>query len=302
MTRVVLVIGASSGVGRAAAHLLAEAGDHLVLVARSEQALQDTAAECTRRGASSAEVLPVDVRDREGVEALVASVVREHGRIDAALHVAGVVAFGRFEDIPAEVFDGVIETNLLGPANIARAVLPVLREQQQGHLVLVGSLLGEVAAPGMTPYVVSKWGVRSLGRQLAIENRDVAGVHVSVVSPGPVDTPIYRKGAHFQDHPGRAPAPVEGSQRVAQAVVDVLDSPRDRVSVGLLNPLVRWAFQLVPGVFDAVVGPVLDLLATRPGPQPDTSGNVLEPLDGADEVDGDEGQALADAAARAGGR
>ena len=107
--------------------------------------------------------------------------------------------------MPVDVFDGVLRTNLLGAANLARHVLPVLRAQGRGHLVLVGSVLGHIAAPGMTAYIVSKWGVRALARQLVLENRDLAHVHVSCVSPGGVDTPIYEHGRQLPG-PARPPA------------------------------------------------------------------------------------------------
>ena len=86
----------------------------------------------------------------------------------------------------------MLRTNLLGSANLARHVVPVLRRQQRGHLVLIGSVIGDIATPYMAAYAVSKWGIRALGRHLAIENRDLPDVHVSVVSPGGVERPSTR--------------------------------------------------------------------------------------------------------------
>ena len=202
VTRVLLVTGASSGIGRAVAERAAERGDALVLVARDPEALEAVAETCRARGAADVRVEPADVGDDDAVARVVAATVDHHGRLDAVVHSAGVVAYGRLEDVPAEVFDGVLRTNVLGAANLARHVLPVLRRQRGGHLVLVGSVLGDIAAPFMTAYVVSKWAIRSLGRQLALENRDLSGVHVSVVSPGGVDTPIYESAANYLGLPG----------------------------------------------------------------------------------------------------
>ena len=78
-----------------------------------------------------------------------------------------------------------------------------------GTLVLTGSLLGEITTPFMSSYVTSKWAVRGLGRLLEIENRDLAGVQVCVVSPGPVDTPVYRQAASYAGRVGRPPPPVD---------------------------------------------------------------------------------------------
>ena len=133
--------------------------------------------------------------------------VRATGRLDAVLHCAGVVSYGRTEDTTPEDFDSVVSTNLLGAANVARHVVPVLREQGEGTLVLVGSLLGHINVPEMTPYVVSKWGVRALARQLHIENLDMPGVRIVHVAPGSVDTPIYGSAldsAGRRQHPAPA--------------------------------------------------------------------------------------------------
>lgn len=292
--RVVLIIGASSGIGRATARLLAAAGDHLVLCSRGPAALARAAEECRSDGAASVVVTVLDVKDRIGVDRAVQDTLAKHQRIDAVVYSAGVVAYGRFEDVPAEIFDGVLNTNLHGAANVARAVLPVYRRQSAGSLIFVGSVIGNIAVPTMTAYAVSKSALRSLGRQLSLENRDLADVHISVVSPGSVDTPIYRQAASYAPHPGRPPAPVDSPEKVAKAVVGVLDRPRDRVSVGLLNPLMRAGFSLLPRVFDAMVGPLFALAATRPGDQAATEGNVLAPCESAEAVHGGEGQGVAD--------
>ena len=298
MTAVALVVGASSGVGRATAHRLAERTDHLVLASRGTSALEEAAQECRARGGRDVRAVTLDVGDRSAVERAVAGIVAEHGRLDVVVVAAGVVSYGRFEDVPADVFEGVLRTNVLGPANVARAALPVMRRQGAGHLVLIGSVLGQINVPAMTPYVVSKWAVRSLGRQLSLENRDVPGLHVTVVSPGGVDTPVYRQAANYRGKAGRPPAPVVSPRAVAQAVVRVLERPKDRVGVGPANGLMRLGFGLLPGVFDLLVGPLFAFLGSRPGSAPETAGNVLEPYVDLEAVTGGEGQGLKDLVGR----
>jgi short-subunit dehydrogenase len=298
----VLIVGASSGIGRAVAQQMAAAGDRLVLASRGKIALQRVAQECLDAGAASVSTRPVDVRDAEAVNRVIADSDTELGGLDIVLHSSGVVAYGRFEDIPTEVFDAVLATNINGAANVARAALPVLRSQRRGHLILVGSILGNIAVPNMTPYVLSKYAVRSLGRQLALENRDLPGLHISVVSPGSVDTPIYRQAANYLGHGGRPPAPVDPADRVAKAIVKLAERPRDRMSVGRANPLMRLGFTFLPSVFDVAVGPLFRLAAMKPGKQAPTTGNVLAPVEQLEAVDGGEGQGLPDAVARLAGR
>ena len=222
---VVLVTGASSGIGRATAQLAAQAGDHLVLVARGKAALEETAEECERAGAASTMVVPTDVGDDHAVARCVEQVIERHGRLDVVVSSAGVVAYGRVEDVPQEVFDGVIRTNLLGSANLARHVLPVLREQGHGSLVLVGSVIGHIGVPSMTAYVVSKWAIRALATQLQLENRDLPDVRITYVAPGGVDTPIYEQAANYAGFVGRPPPPVASPVRAAQQILRRVDHP-----------------------------------------------------------------------------
>jgi len=171
---VVLVTGASSGVGLAAALELARRGRRLALLARGAGPLERAAEQCRSLGSPSVTVLPTDVRDDDAVARAVAEVLRREGRLDGVVNCAGVVAYGRLEELPASLFDAVVETNLLGSAHVLRHVLPHLRSQRRGSVVLVGSMIGHIAVPTMSAYTVSKWGVRALARQALVENRDSA--------------------------------------------------------------------------------------------------------------------------------
>jgi NAD(P)-dependent dehydrogenase (short-subunit alcohol dehydrogenase family) len=259
--RVVLVTGASSGIGLATALLAAEQGDHVVLLARGAEALADAAAQCRDRGAASALALPTDVADDAAVQAAVAQVLATHGRVDAVVHSAGLVAYGRFEDVPTETFDRVVQTNLLGSANVARAVLPGMRERDAGTLVLIGSLIGSIAPPYMSSYAVGKWGVRGLARLLQVENVDRKGVHICHVAPGGVDTPIYVQAANHLGWVGRPPPPVVTPEKVARAALRLLDHPRPRIQVGAANLLTIAGFVLFPAVFDRIVTPMFEVAA-----------------------------------------
>ncbi|WP_210443385.1 SDR family oxidoreductase [Nocardioides sp. SYSU D00065] len=259
--RVVLVTGASSGIGEALVRKAAVRGDHVVLVARGREALERVAEECRGLGAASATVATADVSDDEQVAAAVATAVARHGRLDTVVSCAGVVAYGQIADVPAEVFDQVVATNLLGPVNLARHVLPVLREQDAGSLVLVGSIIGHIGVPDMAAYVISKWGVRGLLRQLRVDNRDRPGVRFGYVAPGGVDTPIYRQAATYGDAVGRPPFPVTTPERIADRVLAAADHPWRGGQVGIANEVIRFGFTALPLVYDRLVGPLFKLAA-----------------------------------------
>ncbi len=276
--QVVVVTGASSGIGLAVALQASEQGAHVVLVARGERALDDAATRCRAAGAASVGVSPLDVGDDKAVGDLVESVLAEHGRLDVVINSAGVVAYGRTEEVPPEVFDGVIRTNLLGSVNVARHVVPVLRRQERGALLLVGSVLGHVTVPTMAPYVVSKWGVRALARQLRTENSDLPDVRIAYVAPGGVDTPIYDVAANYVGVDGMAPPPVASPERTARQVLARATGRSSRTQLTVANDLIRLGFSLVPPVYDALVSPLFSILAAdQQSPRQPGPGNVLSP-------------------------
>ena len=254
--RTVVVIGASSGIGRAAARLLARDGAQLVLAARSRSALDEVDAQCRALGAQTL-VVPTDVVQADQVDALLAAAVARFGRVTAVIHTPAVVAYGRFEDVPAEVFDRVVTVGITGTANVARAALRTFRGQGGGALVITGSLLGKIATPYLSSYVTSKWAVHGLVRTLQVEARSLPGVSVSLVSPGGVDTPVYLQAANYAGWEGRPPPPVDPPEKVARALVAAIDRPRRERSVGIANPVVMLGFRLLPAVYDAVVAPLM---------------------------------------------
>jgi NAD(P)-dependent dehydrogenase (short-subunit alcohol dehydrogenase family) len=274
-SRTVLVTGASSGIGRATAHLLAGRGYQLVLLARGRAALDDTADECRAEGATAVEVCPADVTDDDAVAAAVRTAVQRFGRLDGVIHAAQVMAYGRVEDVPREIFETVVDTAVHGTATVARHVLPVFRRQGAGHLVVVSSLLAQVATPLMGSYIAAKWGQLGLVRTLQQETLDAPGVTVSAVTPGGVSTPIYDQAASWAGSTGRPPPPVYSAQRVARAVTSALDRPRRTVQSGFLNGPVVAGFRLFPAVYDRLVGPLLQRFAMDGAAVPPNEGNVF---------------------------
>lgn len=274
--KVAVVTGASSGIGRATSIALAGQGWNVVLVGRALQSLLAAEADCHDFGIETL-VAIADVGEQEDVDRVLEAAVERFGRVDAVINSAAAVGYGRFEDVPAEVFDRVIVTNLLGTANVARASLRRFREQGGGHLILLGSLLGKISVPFMSPYVTSKWGVHGLARILQIEARQTPGIDVSVISPGSVNTPAYLQAANYAGWEGRPPPPIDPPEKVARAIVRTLGSPRRDRSVGVANHVVVLGFRLLPAVFDALVTPLMRLGGLSKRPLPPHSGSVLEP-------------------------
>lgn len=261
--RTALVTGASSGIGRATAHLLAARGWRLVLVSRSASSLEATAEECRAVGAHVL-AAPADVTDPVALDAAIDVATREFGHVDVVVHSAAVLAYGRFEDVPAEAFDRAVTVSLLGTSNVAPTSPAHFSAQgASGHLIVVGSLLGKIASPYMSSYVTAKWGVHGLVRTLQIEARETPGIRVSLVSPGGVYTPVYHQAGTFLRHHGRPPPPVDPPEKVAAAIERVIHRPRRERGVGLANPLTVLGFRTLPGLFRPHRHPADE--ARRPG-------------------------------------
>ncbi len=273
--RVVLVTGASSGIGRAVAQEASRLGHHLVLMARTRWRLEQAADECRSLGAASVTTCAIDVADNAAVVSAVDELCQRLDAVDIVVQSAGVAAYGRFEELPVDVFDAVLATNVQGSANVVRAVLPRMRETDSGRIYLVGSVLGTIGVPEMSPYVVSKWAIRALARSLQLENRDRPGVHITLVTPGGVDTPIYRSAANFSGFEGRPPPPVYSPERVARAVVSTFANPPARLDVGVTNPVMTLGFTLMPKLYDALVGPLARRITKAKTRVPHSAGNVL---------------------------
>ncbi|BBH69815.1 short-chain dehydrogenase [Actinoplanes sp. OR16] len=267
-----MITGASSGVGRAVALAYAREGARLILVARSRPQLESVAQACLDAGASDVRVTAADVNDRAAIDGI------PDGDVDVWVHTAAVMAYGRFEDVPADVFNQVVETDLIGAANVARTALARFRRQGHGVLIYGGSLLGTVVTPYTSSYVTSKWGLRALVRSLRLETRDAPGIHVCLVSPGAVDTPIYRTAANFAGRYGQPPPPVDSPEKVAAAILRCARRPRAVVTVGITNRIIQLGFVTMPPLYDALVGPLMRIGGLSREEVAPHNGNVFTPV------------------------
>ncbi|HEV2075830.1 MAG TPA: SDR family oxidoreductase [Thermoleophilaceae bacterium] len=209
-TPVLLITGASSGIGAEAARHAARAGWRVALGARSEEKLDDLVAEL---GDDAALGKRCDVTDWGDQEALVGAALERFGRLDAVLANAGVGAKRGFLEESVEHWRAMVDTNVLGVALTIRAALGHFREQGRGHFLLTGSLAGRRALPGSL-YSATKWAVTAMGEGLRQEVSG-SGIRVTLVEPGMVDTPFFD-------------SPVDQALRaedVARAIVYALSEP-----------------------------------------------------------------------------
>jgi short-subunit dehydrogenase len=273
---VVVVCGASSGIGRAIAHAFARRGARLVLAARRRDTLQEVAADCAALGAQAL-VVPTDVTDAAAVRALGEAAITRFGRIDAWINDVGVGAVGRFEQVPLALHRRVVEANLLGHLHGAHVALGHFRARGRGLLVEIASIGGWLPAPYAAAYAASKFALRGLVESLQAETADQPGVHVCAVYPTFVDTPGVAHGANYVGRRLRPPPPLVDAREVARRVAGLLDAPRAAVFVGPGASVARLAHALAPATVGRATRAAMDRALARADRAAVSDGNLFEP-------------------------
>ena len=189
MSRVAIVTGGASGIGRALCAALVRRGDRVVLADVDGEAAAAVAEELTAAGPGVATAAAVDVRDADAVASLVSGTAERHGRLDLLFNNAGLGIGGAAEELALAHWDRTIDVNLRGVVHGVHAAYPLMLRQGYGHIVNTASLAGLLPMPGSAPYGTTKWAVVGLSLSLRAEGA-ARGVRVSVVCPGGVDTPI----------------------------------------------------------------------------------------------------------------
>ncbi len=275
--KVVVITGASSGVGYAIALAFARTGAKLVLAARRQEALEEMAAQCEQAGGSALAV-PTDVSDAAAVQALADAALGFGGRIDVWVNNAGVLAAGPFEETPVSVHDRVIRTNLMGYLHGAYAVLPLFKDQGYGVLINNISVGGFLPAPNAAGYTASKFGIQGFMQSLQGELYKWPHIHVCNVYPAFLDTPGTQHAANYTGRYIKPAPPLYDPQQVARVIVNLADNPKDTTYVGSVAVLLKVAALFAPKFTRRFAAIFMDGYFKKAAPTPVTPGNVMLPV------------------------
>src|SRR6266852_9704617 len=219
--KVVLLTGASSGIGEELAWQLGQAGAKVTLAARRREQLERVAQRLVEIGAARPLVAECDVARDGDVERAVAETVRERGKLDAVFANAGFGVVGAFKKLSLADYRRQFETNVFGVLRTVYAALPEL-EKTRGNLAFIGSVSGWVSPPGSSPYCMSKFAVRALANSIAPELRR-AGIKLTLISPGFIASNIRRVDNRGTVHPDAAdPVPAWIQMPTPQAARQIL--------------------------------------------------------------------------------
>jgi short-subunit dehydrogenase len=279
--RVVVITGASSGIGRATAETFARTGARLVLAARGAPALEAVAAQCREAGAEVL-VAPTDVDQTDSLERLASAAIARFGQIDVWINNAGVGAVGAFEATPMAAHERVVATDLIGYMRGAHAVLPHFKARGGGTLINILSLGSWTPTPYAAAYCAAKFGLRGFTDALRGELGAWRDIHVCDVHPSFVDTPGMQHGGNYVGRELKPPPGVVGVEAVARAVVALADRPRRQVVVGRgVTAMARTARFLAPRVTVAAMGRLLEVYFSVGRRAARGPGNLFTPSRGA---------------------
>jgi short-subunit dehydrogenase len=274
---VIVITGASTGIGRASALKFAQLGATVAVTSRREDVLRRLAESCEKLG-GRALAMAADVADQQAIEKLASRITETFGRIDVWINNAAVTLFGRFEDTPPDAYRRVIETNLFGCIHGARAVLPHFRERGSGILINISSGLGRIGSPFVSAYAASKFAIIGLSESLRMELQDTPDIHVCTVLPGAIDTPLFQHGANFT---GRAVKPIEpiySAEKVADALVDLVCHPRREIVVGSVAKLGLMMHAIAPELSERIYARQVEQKHFQDRPAPLSEGNLFKPM------------------------
>ena len=244
--RTAIVTGASLGIGRETARLLAKAGANVTLASRNAELLGQLAEELQAHGGRSL-VVPTDVTDSEAVEAMVKRTAEEFGSVDILVNNAGLGMYARLAEDSMDNIRYLFEVNVFGALHCIRAVVPYMKEQRRGQIINVSSLAGKIAAPYEGAYAATKFALTAMSDALRLELLDY-GIRVITVYPGPIETPFRENAIKEVDVP-----PASGSLRripavrVAEAIVKAARAERSEAYVTRFNRLVVALKGVSPG-------------------------------------------------------
>lgn len=226
--KVVIITGASSGIGEATAKLLAQNGAKVVLAARREDRLRSIVQDITEAGGEAA-YLQADVVSSGDMQNLAEYALQQYGRIDVWVNNAGVMPVSRLNELRVAEWDQMIDVNIKGVLYGIAAALPVMREQQSGHIINVSSVAGHEVSPSSAVYSGTKFAVRAISEGLRQEESPSSHIRSTIISPGITESELLGtvKSPEIQAMAGHFANMSISPYRIAGAIAYAINQPED---------------------------------------------------------------------------
>ncbi len=248
--KVVLITGASSGIGRASAILFARKGANIILVARKKEKLDEIDKELKKYNVSTL-VCECDVSNKSQVKEISKTVLEKFNSIDILVNNAGFAIYGSVSDLTTEEIESQMSTNYFGMIYCIKNFLPSMIEKKSGHIVNVASVAGSFGLPGIASYCASKFAMLGFSEGLKHELKGT-GVGITVVSPIMVRTNFFDHQS-FEKMPKYSPTSLS-AETVAKAILKAANSPRLEIIVPSVVRIAVWMKSTFPYLINPILG------------------------------------------------
>jgi NAD(P)-dependent dehydrogenase (short-subunit alcohol dehydrogenase family) len=280
--QVMVITGATSGIGLATARRAAERGARVVLCSRNEPALRETVAQIQQSGGKARAVV-ADVTSPDDVERLAATAVAEFGSLDTWVNNAGVSFYGRLTEVALEDMRQLFEVNFWGTVHGARAAVPRLRSG--GALINLGSIVSDRAIPLQGAYSASKHAVKGFTDALRMElEEEGVPVSVTLIKPSAIDTPYFQHAKNYMSVQPKPPAPVYAPEVVANAILRAAEQPIRDITIGGGGRVLSAFGTALPRLTDFYMERAMFEAQRSDSPAVSTEGNLYRSL-GAESVE-----------------
>lgn len=224
--KVVIITGASSGLGEATARRLAKNGAKLMLAARREERLKQLVADIQKDG-GTAKYEVIDVTNKSQVEALAKATHQAYERIDVLVNNAGLMPLSPLDETKVDEWDKMVDVNIKGVLYAIAAVLPIMRQQKSGHIINISSVSGHKVFPGGTVYCATKFAVKAISEGIRLESN--GEIRATNISPGAVDTELTNTISHEETAKNvkQMYSIAIDSDAIARAIAYVIEQPGD---------------------------------------------------------------------------
>lgn len=286
--QVVVIFGASSGIGRETALEFAKRGAKVVVSARNIEGLTTLLADIQDLGGTAIAV-PADAIDFEQVNAVADKAVEEFGRLDTWVHAAAVNLYATFEQTKPEEFKRIMDINAMGQVYGAMAALPHLKREGRGALIHISSVEARRALPYHSAYAAAKHAIDGFLEVLRVElMHEKIPISVTNIMPASINTPLFNKSRTKIGVKPQGLPPIYKPEAVAEAILYAAEHPTRELVVGGAGQAIQWMQRLSPGLADVLMNLVGFRLQQTKEPKPESAPDNLDaPIAGYDRVEGD---------------